>query len=351
MTAEASAPSIDVTALGPWLDEAGLPGAGDELTITPLTGGASNEVYRLERGGAAVVLRRPPAHAVEERSATMMREARVLGALADTAVPHARLLGSCEDASVIGSAFYVMELVDGWSPMSAGSRGPVPFDTDHEARAGLGREIVRGIAELASVDWRAAGLEGFGRPDGFHDRQVPRWTSFLDKVAFRDIPGLDAAGRWLTTHRPRTWEPGIIHGDYSFANVMFGHGTPPRLAAIVDWEMATIGDPLLDLGWLLMRWPSPDGPRPTGSFDMDGMPTPAEVLDLYSTVSGRPVDEIDYYLTLACFKNAIVLEAGFAQYMKGDADNPKMALFGDMVLEMAELAARVSAGSSLPSAG
>jgi aminoglycoside phosphotransferase (APT) family kinase protein len=334
-------------ALGAWLDQAGLPGHGAPDVIS-LTGGASNEVFRVERGGAAVVLRRPPAHAAGERAVTMTREARVLAALADTDVPHARLVGVCEDQSVLGSVFYVTELVDGWSPMSAGQRGPAPYGMDLQARAGLGHEIVRGIARLASVDWQAAGLAGFGRPDGFHDRQVPRWMRHLEGFRFRDIPGLKEAGAWLSAHRPRSWSPGLMHGDYSFANVMFGHGLPPRLAAIVDWEMATIGDPLLDLGWLLMRWPSPAGPRPRGAFDMDGMPSAGEVLEIYATTSGRPVDDIDYYQVLACFKNAIVLEGGYARYVSGRADNPKMAAFGDMVLEMAALAARIARQSSLP---
>jgi aminoglycoside phosphotransferase (APT) family kinase protein len=343
-----STAALDVQRLGAWLDQIGFPGTGRTPTVSPLQGGASNEVFRVERGETSSVLRRPPAHAAAERSSVMMREARVLRALADSDVPHARLLGSCEDTDVIGSAFYLMELVDGWSPMSTGSRGPAPFDADLAARAGLGHEIVRGIALLAAVDWQAANLEGFGRPEGFHDRQVSRWTKHLKSFAFRDIPGLDEAAGWLRTHRPRSWTAGIMHGDYSFANVMFRHGAPARLAAIVDWEMATVGDPLLDLGWLLMRWPSSEGPRPRGSFDMDGMPSVEEVLDLYSSVSGRPVEDIDYYLTLACFKNAIVLEGGYARFRQGISDNPKMESFGAMVLEMAELAARVSRSSTLP---
>src|SRR2546429_610501 len=106
-----------------------------------------------------------------------------------------------------------------------------------------------GAARLAKVDWKASGLEGFGRPNGFHDRQVDRWLGFLGRYQFRELPGFDTAADWLRAHRPATYEPGIMHGDYQFANVMYGHGAPARLAAIVDWEMATIGDPLLDLGW------------------------------------------------------------------------------------------------------
>ncbi|RLV48316.1 phosphotransferase family protein [Nocardioides mangrovicus] len=331
------------------MDAHGLPGDGEPV-LDPLTGGASNEVYRVSYGERPVVLRRPPAHAAQERAATMLREARVLAALADTDVPHARLVGACEDPDVLGSAFYVMELVDGWSPVSAGRRGPSPFDEDPDARRELGLSVVDGIAALARVDWRAVGLEGFGRPQGFHDRQVPRWTAHLDKVRFREIPGLDDAAAWLSTHRPRAWTPGLLHGDYSFANVMFDRSRPGRLAAVVDWEMSTVGDPLLDLGWLLMRWPSEEGQRPRGSFDMDSMPTVPEVLERYASASGRPVDDIDYYLALAAFKNAAVLEAGYAAWVAGRADNPKMAAFGDMVLDMAALAGEVARHSTLAAA-
>jgi aminoglycoside phosphotransferase (APT) family kinase protein len=329
-----------------WLDAAGLPGAGEELTVEPLAGGATNEVYKLGRGGESMVLRRPPVGS-PARAKTIAREARVLGALAGTEVPHAALLGFCEDEAVLGAPFYVMELVDGWSPASEAPRGPEPFDRDPAARAELGREIVRGIALLGGVDWRARGLEGFGRPDGFHERQVERWSKHLEGFAFRPVPGLDQAAAWLSTHKPRAWEPGIMHGDYSFANVMFRHGAPGRLAAIVDWEMTTIGDPLLDLGWLLMRWPSPDGPRPKGIFEMDGMPTPDEVLGLYEESSGRSVADIDYYLVLAYFKNAIVLEGRYAAFAAGEETDPKLEAFGDWVLEMAALAGELSGSSEL----
>jgi aminoglycoside phosphotransferase (APT) family kinase protein len=329
-----------------WLDSAGLPGAGEELTVAALAGGATNEVYELRRGEGRMVLRRPPADS-PARAKTIAREARVLGTLAGTDVPHAGLLGFCEDESVLGVPFYVMEMVDGWSPASEAPRGPEPFDRDPEARAELGREIVRGIALLGRVDWRARGLEGFGRPDGFHERQVARWGKHLEGFAFRPLPGLDEAAAWLETHAPRSWEPGIMHGDYSFANVMFRHGAPGRLAAIVDWEMTTIGDPLLDLGWLLMRWPSPDGDRPPSIFDLDGMPTPAEVLDLYAETSGRDVADIDYYLILACYKNAIVLEGRYAEFVSGKVTDPKLEQFGGWVTQMAALAGELSGKSTL----
>jgi aminoglycoside phosphotransferase (APT) family kinase protein len=340
-----SADGLD--ALARWMDAAGLAGAGSPVAVERISGGASNEILRIDRGGTSVVLRRPPAALSAQRSAIMLREARVLQALAGTDVPHPRLLGTCTDPEVLGGSFYVMDLVAGWSPMSAGPRGPAPFSTNPALRAGLGRELVRGISLLALVDWSAAGLDGFGRPENFHERQVDRWLGFLHEVASRDIPGIDEAAAWLRTHRPRAWRPGLMHGDYSFANVMFRHAAPGRLAAIVDWEMSTIGDPLLDLGWLLMRWSDPGEDRRGVSFDLDGMDSRAEVIEQYARDTGRDLAEIDYYVVLAAFKNAIVLEGGYARYRAGQEDNPKMAAFGQMVLDSARKAAQVAGASSL----
>jgi aminoglycoside phosphotransferase (APT) family kinase protein len=235
----------------------------------------------------------------------------------------------------MGGCFYMMELVEGWSPLGGGG-WPAPFDTDIEARAGLAFQLVDGIAKLARVDWESRGLQGFGHPEGFHERQVDRWMSHLDKVKFRELPGIDEAAAWLRAHKPRTYKPGIMHGDYQFANVMFRHGKPARLAAIVDWEMATVGDPLLDLGWVVQGWLDPDENRTEGSYvDYTGMPTRAELLDYYEKESGRSTADIEYYVILAKFKLAAVLEAGYARAVAGQADNPKMLAFGDVVLSLA----------------
>ena len=186
----------------------------------------------------------------------MLREYRVLEALNGTDVPHPEAYAACDDDSVMGSSFYLMSVVDGWSPMNTDG-WPAPFDTDLEARYGLGIQLIDGPARLARVDWKARGLEGFGKPDGFHDRQVDRWLAHLNAIQFRELPGLDVASDWLRRHKPTHWEPGIIHGDYQFANAMFNHGAPAQLAAMVDWEMSTVGDPLLDLGWVMNGWSDP----------------------------------------------------------------------------------------------
>jgi aminoglycoside phosphotransferase (APT) family kinase protein len=336
---------VDPVRLAAFMDGAGLPGAGEPVQATFVTGGASNELFEIRRGPQRMALRRPPRRVPEGRNETMLREARVLGALAGTDVPHARLIAACDDPQVLGGCFYLMEFVDGWSPLGGGG-WPAPFDTDVAARRRLAFELVEGIARLARVDWRAAGLEGFGRPDGFHERQVDRWSAHLAAVQFRDIPGLDDAAAWLRTHRPRHYEPGIMHGDYQFANVMFRHGAPARLAAIVDWEMATVGDPLLDLGWVIQGWVDPDEDAGTGSYvDYTGLPSRAELLDYYAAASGRPVDDIDYYVVLARYKLAAVLEAGYARAVQGKADNPKMLAFGDVVLSLARRAAELAENS------
>jgi len=333
---------IDEDRLRAFMDERHLPGTGEDLEATFITGGASNELFEIRRGAHRMALRRPPRIVPAGRDETMLREYRLLAALADTDVPHARAVAVCDDPGLMGGCFYLMEYVDGWSPLGGGG-WPAPFDADLEARSGLAFQLVDGIAKLARVDWRAKGLEGFGRPDGFHERQVDRWMSHLAAVQFRAIPGLDVAAQWLRTHQPRHYEPGIMHGDYQFANVMFRHGAPARLAAIVDWEMATVGDPLLDLGWVVQGWVDPDEDRSTGSYvDLTGMPSRADLLEYYARESGRDVADIDYYVILARFKLAVVLEAGYARVVQGQADNPKMIAFGDVVLSLAERAAELA---------
>jgi aminoglycoside phosphotransferase (APT) family kinase protein len=333
---------IDPVALGRWMDEQGLPGKGEPVEMRYISGGASNEIFEIIRGEHRMVLRRPPRVVPKGRNETMLREYRVLHALNGTDVPHPEAIAACDDMSVMGSTFYLMGLVDGWSPMNM-QYWPAPFDTDLEARAGLGYQLVDGIAKLAKVDWRARGLEGLGKPDGFHERQVDRWLAHLAAFQFREIPGIDEAAAWLREHKPRRYEPGIIHGDYQFANVMFRHGAPARLAAMVDWEMATVGDPLLDLGWVIMGWPNADEDRAqTGYVDYTGMPDRADVLEYYANESGRGVEDIDYYVILARFKLAIVLEGGYARVVKGEADNPKMQAFGDVVIRTAAQAAELA---------
>ena len=353
LTPEEEAAAIERTAglvheerLGRWMDERGLPGKGEPVSVHFISGGASNEIFRINRGEFEAVLRRPPRVVPKGRNETMLREFRVLEALNGTDVPHPEAYAASDDPDIIGSSFYLMSVIDGWSPMNTDG-WPAPFDTDLEARYGLGIQLVDGPARLARVDWKARGLEGFGKPDGFHDRQVDRWIAHLNAVQFRELPGLDVAADWLSRHKPSHWEPGIIHGDYQFANVMFCHGAPARLAAMVDWEMSTVGDPLLDLAWVMNGWTDPGEDRTSGYVDCTGMPSRDEMLAHYATVSGRNVDEIDYYIILARFKLAIVLEGGYARVVSGEADNPSTAAFGPVVLDTMAAAAELASTTPL----
>jgi aminoglycoside phosphotransferase (APT) family kinase protein len=347
--------TLDVAALAAFMDSESLPGEGHPITAEFVTGGASNDLYSITRDDYTVALRKPPAVVPPGRNETMVREHRLLQALADTDVPHARVVAGCDDPNVLGGCFYLMEFVDGWSPIQEGTTWPPPFGGDLESRRGLAFELVDGIARLSRVDWKSRGLEGFGKPDGFHERQVDRWLAHLAAFQFRPLPGLDEAAAWLRNHQPHNYVPGIMHGDYQFANVMYRHGAPARLAAIVDWEMATVGDPLLDLGWVINGWPdddalaaSTDAESSTLSYvDYGGMPTASELLAYYEKESGRPVDEIDYYVILARFKLAVVLEGGYARVVKGETDNDKMEAFGDVVLNMAQRAADLASTTAL----
>jgi aminoglycoside phosphotransferase (APT) family kinase protein len=332
---------MDFDRLASWMDENGLPGKGEPIDHRFLSGGSQNEIYEIRRGEDSCVIRIPPPSAPATRDEGIRREWRIIEALDGTDVPHTPAVAMCEDTSVLGRPFYLMGLVDGWSPMSMGDHWPAPFDTDLEARGGLAYELVGGIALLSKVDWRAKGLDDLGRPDGFHERQVDRWTAFLERIKGRELPGFDVAAAWLRAHRPIDYVPGIMHGDYQFANVMFQHGAPARLAAIVDWEMGTVGDPKLDLAWVVQSWPAdtsdPDAAR--GSYvDMRGMPSRDQVLARYSEVSGRQVDDIDYYVILAKWKLAIVLEQGFQRA----GDDEKLLAFGPIVLDLMRGAAEAA---------
>jgi len=328
---------VDAVKLAAWMDEQGLPGEGlPEIGF--VSGGASNEIFSITRGGRRMALRRPPRVVPPGRNETMLREYRILHALNQTDVPHPNAIASCADESVIGAAFYLMDFVDGWTPMGL-PRWPDPFEDDLEARQGLAYALVDGAAKMAAVDWRAVGLEGLGKPEGFHERQVDRWMKQWSSYKIRELPGIEEAAAFLRDYKVKSFEPGIMHGDYQFANVMYAHGGPARLAAIIDFEMGTIGDPLLDLAWIIMSWPNADEDRSVTSYvDYAGMPDREDLMEYYATHSGRSVDEMEYYLILANFKMAIILEGGYARVMKGESDNPRARHFGEYVLNSARKA-------------
>ncbi|HEX4903364.1 MAG TPA: phosphotransferase family protein, partial [Acidimicrobiales bacterium] len=279
-------PGVDLDALRRWMDDEGL-GAGPLLDVEPLAGGTQNVLVRFQRDGRGYVLRRPPLHKRANSDETMRREARVLAALSGSAVPHPGLIAACPTTDVLGAAFYLMEPIEGFNPSSG---LPEPHASDPDLRRGMGFAMVDGIAALAAVDHHAVGLGDFGKPDGWLERQVGRWRSQLasydelDGYPGPDIPGVEEVSRWLDERRPARWQPGVIHGDYHLANVLVSP-TGPELAAIVDWELCTIGDPLLDLGHLLATWPEGGSAAAVGGA-IEGLPAGAELVDRYLRSTG-----------------------------------------------------------------
>ena len=310
-----------LTSVAAWMSEQGL-GAGPVENVSEIVGGTQNIMLRFTRSGREYVFRRGPKHLRPVSNKVILRETKVLHALAGTDVPHPRLIAVCEDTSVLGDAvFYLMEPVDGFN---AGSGLPALHAGDAGIRHEMGLSMADAVARLGAVDHLAVGLADFGKADGFLDRQVPRWLSELESYSgIEAYPGPDigdvaAVATWLQQNQPETWTPGIMHGDYHAANVMFSP-TGPEVVAIVDWEMCTIGDPLLDLGWMLATWydPGHDSVLTNVLMDAGNLATPDELVARYAQNTTRDLTHIDWYTVLACFKLGIILEGSNARAAAG----------------------------------
>ncbi|MEO9328354.1 phosphotransferase family protein [Gordonia sp. B21] len=304
------------------MDEQGLPGGDVELT--PLPGGTQNIMLIVDRGGRRYVLRRGPRHLRPGSNAAIAREMRLLSALGATDVAHPRFIAGTPDPDVLGATFYLMEPVDGFN---AADGLPAPYAASAEGRRAMGFALVDALAGLAAVDHSAIGLDDFGRPEGFLERQVPRWLAEYERYAATPgYPGgtfddLDRIAGWLDDHRPAGFRPGLMHGDYHVANVLYDHHVP-KVAAIVDWEMATIGDPLLDLGVLLAIWPNE--PRQADLYESalgraGDLPGRAAIVDRYAQRSDRDLGALDWYTVMAAFKLGIILEGTYARSCDGKA--------------------------------
>ncbi len=336
---------VDLRAVADWMDARGL-GSGPLVRAERLGGGTQNVLVRFERAGRAYVLRRPPEHKRKNSDETMRREARVLGALAGSAVPHPALIAAEPTTDVIGAAFYLMEPIDGFH---APSGLPEPHRSDADLRHRMGLAMVDGIVALGAIDHEAVGLADLGRTERFLERQVARWQSQLASYATLpgyggpEIPGVDRVARWLEDHRPATFRPGIIHGDYHLGNVLFSR-SGPELAAIVDWELTTIADPLLDLGWLIATWPADDGTQIGGAMAVQpwsGFPRVDELVARYRARSDRDLSAIDWYGVLACFKLGIILEGTNARAAAGQAPRATGDMLHAMTVGLFERALRI----------
>lgn len=314
-------------------------------SVSRLGSGASNEMYVLDSGARQLILRTPPPVKTSKTAHDVVRETTILRALDRTDVPHPRVVLLNEDESILGRPFMVIEKVVGFH---LDLETEPPYAVGPLQRHALGLSFIDNLARIGAVDWEDAGLDGFGRPDGFLQRQVERWLGQLAEYRSRELPYLDHITSWLRANRPTDASPGILHGDYQFLNVLFAPAEPADVVAIVDWEQSTIGDPLVDLGWVLGLWSEP-GERSavTGErwiTQQEGMPTRRELTERYATVSGRDVSDIAYYEVLALFKLACILEGSFAKASRGESDIERQHAFGPMVLRLLEDAAAISRG-------
>lgn len=321
-----SAALIDVDRLDSWIGDQ-LPGRGTPVTAQRIgaTTGIANALFRVARGEHAWILRRPPAVKNDPSASNTLREWRILQALEGTPVPHPEPVLYCDDVEVLGTEFMLMGVVDGFTP---GFDLPDPFLSDPALRFDLGMAYVDGLVQLAAVDWQQAGLSDLGKPEGFLERQVPRWLAQLERYRTRDLPELEFLSTWLSANTPAMSPAAIIHGDYSPFNVMVAPQTPARLAAIVDWDTGTIGDPLLDIGHLLARWTEP-GEEPIITEQAGGSagyPSRRQMAERYAERSGRDLTALPYYQALALFKLAVILEGSHARQVKAgvDADRTDM---------------------------
>jgi aminoglycoside phosphotransferase (APT) family kinase protein len=329
-------PLLVLDPLAEFLDANGL-GSG-ELHVEPVGDGHSNVTYAITRDdGTEVIVRRPPRGPLPPSAHDVLREARVLSALYGKArVPK---VFAVSDGGVIGCPFYVMERVQGHVITTA-----IPSELDTvEDRRRMGEELVDALVEVHAIDWQAAGLEGFGKPTGYLERQLKRFLGLWEHNRTREIPAVETIAEWLKANFPQSGPSTVVHGDYRLGNTMFAPDAPARLCAIFDWEMSTIGDPLADLGYMCTLWVDRDDPS-LGMFELggitreDGFPLRAELVARYEERSGRSMTDIRWYQTLALWKSIVFMEGNYKRAVAGATDDPYLKGFGDGVVQLAQRA-------------
>jgi aminoglycoside phosphotransferase (APT) family kinase protein len=316
-------PLLVLEPLREFLTATGLAAPAD-LSAEPIGDGHSNVTFALS---THVVLRRPPRGPLPPSAHDVLREARLLSALEATPVRTPRVLAVCDDTSVITD------------------RLPPALDNEAE-RDRMADRLIDALVELHSVDWQAAGLAGFGKPTGYLERQVRRFSGLWQHNRTRDLPAVEQLGHWLSQNMPQSPPATVVHGDYRLGNTMFFSGAPAQLAAILDWEMATIGDPLADLGYMMSHWHQ-EGDQ-LGGFNLQavttlpGFPSRQEMIARYEQRSGRSMRALDWYVTLALWKGVVFMEGNYKRAVEGRTDDPYLKSFGDAVVQLAERALDVT---------
>jgi len=335
---------LDLGKLAEWLNGAGL-GSGQIDEPVVLTGGTQNVLIRFQFAGRNLVLRRPPLRPRPTSNALILREATVLKALAGTSVPHATLVAACDDDSILGGAvFYLMEAVDGFNPAEE-----LPDAVnDYETRERISMEATDALGAIGALDYLDIGLDGFGKPEGFLERQVGRWVGERDNylgLAGYDgvpLPGFEAVRDHLAANVPPTFRVGLMHGDYHLGNLLLDHQSA-EVRAVLDWEMSTIGDPLMDLGRYIAMWPDEhEVIIDTGAIWQAGrLPSPDRLIERYVQKSGTEIGHLQWYIVMGCFKLGIILEGTYARSCAGLAPKHVGDLLHDTSVRLFERASRL----------
>lgn len=306
-------PGIDHDRVSEWL-VANVEGATAPFTFTLIEGGRSNLTYRVTGAdGTRYVLRRPPLGHVLATAHDMAREHRIISAVGSTGVPVPATLGLCPDDEVNGAPFYVMSFVDGVVLDSPELGATVPAD----ARVALSHHLIDVLADLHAVDVDAVGLGELARRDGYVERQLRRWTTQWEKSKTRELPVVDEVAATLAADIPTQQGASIAHGDFRFGNCLVDVDAQ-RVAAVLDWELCTLGDPLADLGYLGVYWADTNGvSRPNDPTGAGGYPSHDDLVERYAARTGRDVSRIDYYVAFSAFRLAVISEGVYARYVNG----------------------------------
>jgi aminoglycoside phosphotransferase (APT) family kinase protein len=318
---------LDAAALAAYL-RAHLPGFGGEVEVRQFPRGFSNLTYLVRAGNREMVLRRPPFGAAVRGGHDMEREHRVLAALHPVYPKAPRPVLYCGNEHVLGAPFYLMERIPG---VILRDRPPPGLTLDEGTMRGVCFALVDTLAELHAIDWRAAGLEGLGHPEGYVERQVSGWAARWERAKTDPVPELDAAAAWLAANLPGESGAALIHGDFKYDNLVLDPADLTRVRAVLDWEMATVGDPLMDLGTTLGYWAEAgDGPELKG-FGVTHLPgnlTRRQVVERYAEKTGRDVGGIVFHYVYGLFKVAAIAQQIYARFKAGKTADPR---FGGLI--------------------
>jgi aminoglycoside phosphotransferase (APT) family kinase protein len=322
-----------------------LPGFSGEAELLQFQGGQSNPTYLIRSGERRWVLRKKPPGKLLPSAHQVDREFRVMQALAATDVPVPRVRLLCEDESVIGTAFYVMDHVDGRILADTALRDEPPAE-----RTPIYRELAETLARLHRVDYAAVGLADFGRPDNYVGRQIDRWTRQYLAAKTDEIPAMDALMAWLPEHAPKADETAIAHGDFRLGNMIYDRAAP-RILAVLDWELATLGHPLSDLAYAALPFHLPPGGPLPGLKGLDlaaeGLPTEAEFLEAYRKAVGRPdIPHWPFFLALSLFRLAGITQGVYARALAGNAADRGAQRMGAVARGAAELGWEIANGGA-----